>query len=237
MKAKHLLSAAATCGCLATLAQPAGAAVLALYDFTGQTLNVQNVSPAATSAAANVTASTITAESAARPRITLQTKSVGGIATSPLMNIANIQSTQANADYVMFTVSAAAGYEMDLSSLTLNVVRGGTSLTRGYYIRSSIDNYAADLVGQANIPTTNSEGAGGSWLAQSADLSAIAGMQDAIGPVTFRIYAFVDGGGTADSAINFDDITVNGAVSAVPEPGALALFAGSSVILLRRRKA
>src|SRR5688500_8036514 len=44
-----------------------------------------------------------------------------------------------------FTLTANAGFLLDLTSLTFDVMRGGASTPRGYDVRSSADNFAATL--------------------------------------------------------------------------------------------
>lgn len=63
----------------------------------------------------------------------------GTVSPDPTTAIAN------NADF-KFTLTANAGFLLDLASLTFDVMRGGASTPRGYDVRSSVDNFAATLV-------------------------------------------------------------------------------------------
>lgn len=219
-------------------AQSVNAAVVAAWDFNALPVaGVQITTAAPNVVAPNVVTTGVTPKANLAPRAFIQTKSIGGSTSSPLLSLSYLLKTEATADYVQFSVAPAAGYELDLSSLTMDVIRGSTSATRGYYVRSSVDGYASNLLYQANIPTANSEGATGTWLPQNANLSGLAAMQNVTTPVSFRIYAFITGGGTVDSAINFDNIVVNGAVSVVPEPAILGLLGVAGLVLARRHRA
>lgn len=135
------------------------------------------------------------------------------------------QISQAN--YFSFTVSAAAGYQLDLSSLSFAVRSvGGPS---SFQVRSSLDNYASSIGGG---------GVSGTWSSSGAiDLGAAA-FQD-LSTITFRIYGFGDGNNGNGSYFLIDDVSLDG-VAAVPEPVtvALGLFGlGCSLVTAGRRVA
>jgi hypothetical protein len=152
--------------------------------------------------------------------------------TEPVLSAAranfNESSVRANV-YFTFTLDANDGNELDLSTLTFNVAQGGgTALQRDYDIRSSLDNFATSLTGIVPIPTVRP-----TFTPVSVDLSA-AQFQDLTSPITFQVRFFTPG---VSQNVDFDDITVNGTVAAVPEPGALAMLAFGGACLLRRRRA
>jgi hypothetical protein len=116
-------------------------------------------------------------------------------------------TSQANAvstsSYWYFTVTPDAGKRLDLTSLTMNMAKGSTSSPRGYGLRSSIDAYAADIqtADLTQVRTT--------WEAVSIDLSG-APFQNLTSAVTFRMFIYAP---TTSSAMDGDDLTLNGTVS------------------------
>ena len=137
-----------------------------------------------------------------------------------------------NNQYFQFTVGANAGYALNLSDLSFDAGRGGSSTPRGWVLRSSIDGFAANIA-TAAIPTVQP-----TMTPFSVALSA-SPYQGLLSPVTFRIYGYSP---AAPGVGNyFDNLTLNGLaiqVQAVPIPGAMAMFLdcpGSFGGRLRRR--
>ena len=108
-----------------------------------------------------------------------------------------------NNQWFQFTVGANAGYIMDLSSLTFDAARGGSSTPRGWVLRSSIDAFAANIA-TATIPTTQP-----TLTPFSVSLSAPS-YQSLVAPVTFRIYGYAPA--TTGAGNFFDNLTLNGTV-------------------------
>jgi hypothetical protein len=127
----------------------------------------------------------------------------------------------ANNKYFEFTLTPR--FELDLESLTFNVARGGGSTPRGVVVRSSIDNFAADLF-SADIATARP-----TFTPVNIDLSGPA-YQNLMDPITFRIYSYSTGAG---ASLDYDDITVNGVI---PEPASVALAMCACLVLARRRR-
>jgi hypothetical protein len=202
-------------------------AVIAQYAFTGATLNRN-----ATTVDPNATAGSITDSPTVNGNPTsvlIRTTGVG-YTGEPNLSAARANfaesSDRANV-YFTFTVDANAGYELDLSSLTFNVAQGGgTALTRDYDVRSSADGFATSLTGVVPIPTVRP-----TWTAVTVPLSGGA-FQDLTSPITFQVRIFTP---TVSQNVDFDDITVNGTVAAVPEPNSLAVLAIGACMLRRRR--
>ena len=109
--------------------------------------------------------------------------------------------------YFSVTVTADAGYELDLSSLNFDAARGGSSTPRGYVVRSSVDGYASNIA-SADIGTAYP-----TWTPVSIDLTG-ASYQNLAG-ITFRIYAYAPG---TSYTVAFDNIEINGSVVATGEP-------------------
>lgn len=109
--------------------------------------------------------------------------------------------------YFYFTITPIAGQTLNLSNLTFNIARGGASTPRGYVIRSSRDNFAAD-VASANVQTQRT-----TFTAVSVDLSAAA-FQNLSTSTTFRVYLYAP---STSNSLDIDDLTVNGALGSAPQ--------------------
>jgi len=124
-----------------------------------------------------------------------------------------MQSTALNAaeavsenQYATLAITADAGYELDLSSLTFGICRGGTSKVRGYLVRCSVDSYASNLIG-GDLSTTYS------WPTfYNANVDLTGAPFQNLAAITFRIYTYCDSG-TAYT-LHWVDFTVNGTVAA-----------------------
>lgn len=128
--------------------------------------------------------------------------------------------------YFTFEVTPDASQTINLSSLTFNAARGGGP-TRGYDVRSSIDGFASTL-GTADLLTQRP-----TFTAVSIDLSGsqFSGLTTA---TEFRVYVYTPSIG---SSVEFDDIELNGTVTAVPEPSSGLLAALGGLLLARRKRA
>jgi hypothetical protein len=141
-----------------------------------------------------------------------------GYATEPSLGAQRANTNEAGTRsnvYFTFAVAPNAGYEINLSSLAFNVARGGASTVRDYDIRSSLDGFANSLTGIVAINTARPV-----FTPVSLDLSA-AQFQSLTSPVTFQVRFFTP---TVAQNVDFDDITLNGAVVPVPEPGSAVLI-------------
>ncbi len=112
--------------------------------------------------------------------------------------------------YLSFTVTPAdaANGLLNLSSLTLKAESGGASTPRGFNVRSSVDNYATDLMGtgSADIATVRPN-----LVSFSANLTGAAFQN--LPTITFRVYAYTPSTG---QSIDFDDIVLSGFVANNP---------------------
>lgn len=165
------------------------------YDFTGS-----NYTPTATSP--NLTASAISVNAAANMNLTTYGS---GYSTAPALSIVlnNSGSTDAasaisTGSYWTLTLTPGSGKTMSLSNLAFTIARGGGATPRGVVIRSSADNYTANLYSQDAAtarPTLSSV---------SVDLSSIASTTSA---VTFRFYVYTP---SNSQSVDFDDIYFTG---------------------------
>ncbi len=150
----------------------------------------------------------------------------------------NLATTLSNATYFSITLQPTSGYALNLASLSFEANAGGTSSPRGFAVFSSIGGFSA-----GSVLSQDNNGTGGTLTARptqttySVALSSLAGYQNVTDSIEFRFYVQ---GATAQS-IDFDNITINGSVSAIPEPSSYALLAGSTFLMValwsRRRRA
>jgi len=147
--------------------------------------------------------------------------------------------------YFQFSVMAGAFQDLDLSSLTFNVARGGGGTPRGFFLASSADNFVGTIpVTGSPAFTANATNAIGNdistarptYTAATADLSGASfqNIQSKPGStLAFRVYIYSPAAG---SSVDFDDITVNGTVTPIPEPGTAGLLLAGGLALLARRR-
>ncbi len=170
--------------------------------FRFNTLNPDTVDPA-------FTVSAITAG----PGVGLFTNAatdVAAYATTPVLKIQPAASTTTTIDaavtagcYIEFTVNRADGAAWDPQRVRLKAAKGGSGI-RGFDLRSSVDNYAASIIGGAvEVPTTRP-----TWSQYDSAMS----LGTVTGPVTFRIFVFSRDNA---SSVEFDDIEMDLAVVSV----------------------
>jgi hypothetical protein len=119
---------------------------------------------------------------------------------------------------------------MNLSNLTFDVARGGAATPRTWYLYSSIGGF-----------TVGNRIAGADAATQRPTLDPITvsltanQFQALRNPVEFRMYISTPGTG---QSLEFDNVNLNGAVIAVPEPTSLALVgvAAAGWATWRRRR-
>jgi hypothetical protein len=144
----------------------------------------------------------------------------------PQGNSPDLATALTNNKYYQFTLSAAAGFELDLSSLTFDVARGGGGTPRGYAVRSSADGFATNL-STADVLTVRP-----TYTPISIDLTGAAFQN--LPSLTFRVYSYSPAAG---SSVDYDNIVVNGNLSVVPEPTASAvLLLGAAAGLGAKRR-
>lgn len=137
------------------------------------------------------------------------------------------------ARYFAFSVSAVAGNVLNLSSLSLRSSlsdNNSPDFDGTIVIRSSVDNYAADI---GTITQASTDGA--VFTARGPfDLSG--SQYQNLSSVTFRFYLFDSSDSSATTSIvhRVDDVVLNG--EAIPEVSTLGLAALAGASLLGRRK-
>lgn len=121
----------------------------------------------------------------------------------PTSGATDVTTAISTNSYFFTTINPLSGKKMSLTSLTVNLARGGAATPRGYAIRSSIDNYATSL-GTADLATQRT-----TWTAVTIDLTG-AEFQNLTAPLTFRVYIYAP---STTNVVDFDDIIINGTVA------------------------
>lgn len=130
--------------------------------------------------------------------------------------------------YIEFTVTPNVGYQLDLSTLTLDLQRFDATSATSFTLRSSLDSYATNIGTITGFPTNPT-----AYANFSFSLSAPA-YQGLTSSITFRIYEY--GASAALGAVRHDNLTLNGDVVVIPEPSTYALvMAGLAVLLVLGR--
>lgn len=236
----------------------ASAVVLADYKMTanGQALNsALSLSP--TTTAANVSATGLLNQLSAAT--TANNNYNAGTDRVSIWNTASGTATVSYAgafsagNYVTFSLTAAEGFQIALDSITFQVAAATSTATtkRSFYLVSETS--AAAFSSSSTVLSSDSTpqaGAGGLGLALQnsananntipSDYSVSLSSLGVIGSGETRIFRFYLQTETASQGIAFDDIVINGTVSAaaVPEPSAFAALAGVAMLgfaTIRRR--
>jgi hypothetical protein len=158
------------------------------------------------------------------------------MAAANVFNSSTINNTAVinNNSYIQFAVTASAGYQLNVTSLSF-FSQGSLTAPNQIEVRYSTDGFATSTSWGAAPTTLTAPGAVSTW--DFADFTTIAG-----GTVTFRIYPYgtqrADLGtarASASATIRLDNITLNGTVI-TPMPVKLISFNGDydqNVILLK----
>lgn len=148
------------------------------------------------------------------------------LTTGPGTTVSGATAADALLNNWYFTINLTPQSTMDISSIELDWSRGGTNGTRGWFVRSSQDNYATDLYSNE---TPNGTAVGLQHV--SISLSGFSG----IGATDFRVYIYTS---TSGRYMNFQNIQFSGLSGApVPEPSTLAIFGlGSLGVAYRARR-
>ena len=188
-------------------------AALVVYNMdTGGTLS----SPAS-SVSANLAASDFTSPGYSMSYIT-------GVSGNAVNEFGWEQADQPNGQYFTFTIQPDSGYRMDISGFSF-AERAPGPASMAWALRSSIDSFASDIA-SGNLPSNLPVFFTYSVPLSYANLNA---------PVEFRLYAYY----LAPFGSNWsvDNVSIDGTVSAVPEPATVQLgLALCGLAILRRRR-
>lgn len=130
-------------------------------------------------------------------------------------------------NYFEFTLTPSNGYQLNVTSLTFGYRSTATGPT-AFAFRSSADGYATNLA--TGALTSDSL-----WYASGTQSITLSGLTSG---TTFRLYG--SGASGAGGTWRVDDVSVAGALSAVPEPAAVGVLLGSAALAaavwIRRRE-
>lgn len=225
---KKVMYVAAAAGLSGLAGNQVKGAVLVQYTFPTTTSNETGTGFNPTTVLANMTATAVTDTAATTTNVETPTP---GYTTAPVLrvdplgNATNAAQAMANGKYFSFTVAPLSGETMSLSSLTFDTARGGSGTPRGYAVLSSADSFSS-ILKTANIATVRP-----TMTAVVVDLPAVS-FENLSSGVEFRVFTYSPAAG---SSVEYDNITVNGAVT--PEPGAMGvmLLSGAAMLMRRRR--
>ena len=149
------------------------------------------------------------------------------------------------ADYFQFTLTPQGGYEVDLTSFSMqfgNQSSSSFNFASSFFVRTSLDNFGSNVAisptgttltfnqGVATRTTTSSSYGSGTV---AFDVSGT--YQNLASAVTLRIYIF-DNSDSGTLVTRFDNVVINGNVSPIPEPSAAGLTALGSLLALALRR-
>ena len=147
----------------------------------------------------------------------------GSMTGPPLSNWGNGELTEANANFAAFTTTPSPGYEITYESLSL--YHGAFNLTPMFKITYAI---GAGPDVPAVGPTGHTADNSNPVTLLSEDFTDFTTSET----VTWKIHVF--GADAANTGSRFDDITINGTVSLIPEPSSAVLFGLASMVLIGR---
>jgi hypothetical protein len=242
LNVRSLIWAAAGAVAVAGIGSVASGAIITQYQFTGTesggTYALLAATSQATTVAANATATAVTPFS---PNTVMTGANYGWSNTSRYMTVAySSAGVIAAKGYFEFTVSAAPGYELDLSSISLMAGRGGSSGPRTINIHSSVEgltltggSVSGGDVALGTVGDSVYRGITPTAAAMPTYTYTLGSSYQDLSSVTFRTYFMTPG---VVQQVDVDNIIISGTVAAVPEP-MMGAFGAASLLLLRRRRA
>lgn len=210
------------------LSSPGEGAILALYNFTGNSLASADDDTANLTSTADNIRNGLGVTSI--PSSTGNPANGRSFLTSETNGVDEAGAVGAN-DYLEFTLTPANGYQVNLATISLDFGANFNNQVRGFAIRSSLDEYTDTI-----LNVTRAAGNGeltNAVFPYSTSLSS-ATYQGITGPVTFRIYGF-DNANSSTIYLRFDNIRLDGTVTLVPEPSGVMLLGGGAVFAMLRR--
>ncbi|MCW5553472.1 MAG: hypothetical protein KIS67_15100 [Verrucomicrobiae bacterium] len=181
----------------------ARAAVLVQYDFTGNS-----------DVASTVHANTTATDFFAGPGITVGFSANGNPAPSRSVDASTTGATQDDNDGFGFTLTADSGFLLNLNTFTLtfdalNVDSSVGNQTANWAVRTSVLGFAVNI----GTGTFDENGTAVSMTFTGAEY-------DGLTSIEVRLYMWDPNG---SQEMLFDNVTLNGAVSVIPEPVNVAL--------------
>lgn len=207
--------------------------MLVQYDFG--TAGTPLATPSAVDANADDVTYSFTAGAGVSSGFGLSTSSGNPVASAYVNSTYLTEAiSSSSTDYVTFSLAANTGYRLDLSTLTFAYAFTGGDSTQSatLAIRTSVNGFASD-VGTINAIRQNTSGATVVWSSASVDFSAAS--FDSLTAIEIHIY-LADSGTLTNSFVRLDNVTLNGATVAVPEPRVWALCGVGAVMMFFRRR-
>jgi hypothetical protein len=210
----------------ACVSAPLHAGVLLKYPFSNSADGQNGFAPSAFDS--SVLASQAVTKGPGLSQFSVSTENALGmeiLKTGPSTSVAATAANALSLDWY-FSINLTPQSTMDISSIEMDWSRGGTLGTRGWFVRSSQDNYATDLYSNE---TLNGTAVGLQHV--SISLSGFSG----IGATDFRVYIYSN---TSGRYMDFQNVQFNGlSAAAVPEPSTLAILGlGSLGVAYRARR-
>lgn len=213
--------------------------------FTAGNITNSGTSLAYSAVSANITASTL--DDKTNPATASDADfSIASGTFFAKSSVIPVNSGDSATPWLTFNIRANTGYTLDLASLTFKFGgsnangSGSVNYTPAYSVSYSFNNFATagTSVGTGSAPLSIPFGTTNLSNTATVDLSSITGIAGTQ-TITFRI-SLSDNLNSGNTAYRLDDLALAGTVSAIPEPSAFALAAGSlalGLVLMRRRRA
>lgn len=202
-------------GLAAFSASPAAAEVIVSYDFNDGFNSAED--PAAESVAANITSVWSGDAGIQNPQV------LSGVSWFGYNSWGTAFS---DSEAMVLTLTIADGYQLDLNSLSFDAAGDPQ---HDYELTLVIGSDETVVASANDINPTF----GGPITQGPVDLSSFTALT---GTIIFE-YRIARDAGTFGSVLGIDDVVLDGTVTLIPEPGALALMGLGGVMLLSRRQA
>ncbi len=218
MRPQHLFRVSAVIALSALLSVQSQAAIITQFTFgtSGTMDNTAAYSEVPTVVLPGVTASNFSDNGGATA--TYDNNASAGRVTAPQTNIkpngggaetlVGLEANHDNGRYVYFDVTIDASQQLSLTNLTFDYSRGGTSGTRYMGFATGLDADAIFVDAAAGATRSN-------YTNVDVDLSG-ALYQNLSGIVRFQFFS-------TGTSMDLDNITLNGTLTAIPEPSTMAL--------------
>jgi len=193
---------------------------LVAWEITGANAALTNPQPAG-SLAAHVAGGSLTLGSGVSASNTTDFFSANGF------NTTSLAAAISGGDYLSFTITPAAGYALNISSVSFN--SGVSSAVTNFNVAllsSATDFSSAGVLHSYSFATTTPP-------TQSITLSGTAALQNVTGALEFRLYGWRDSAGTSTfrlRTLSGSDLAVTGSVTAIPEPGTYTVILGAMAL-------
>jgi hypothetical protein len=156
------------------------------------------------------------------------TPDVQVLRTGPGSTISPVTAADALSNDWYFTIALTPNGSMSIDSINLDWTRSGTSGVRGWFVRSSLDNYAANLY-------SNETPAGTAKGLQAASIS-LSGFTGLTSQTDFRFYVYTESSGRYMDFSNISFVQGGGSGPAAADvPGPLPLFGAAAAFGWSRR--